>query len=98
MPDFLASCVAIVCIHTKSCREGIRTTSACCQVLEQRATLDTLEELQTASLVTTASFETDPFFEAVPELIQGNVSVHAFVLRLQAVLFPDSPTIAFTAC
>ena len=68
------------------------------QVLEQRAALDTLEELQTAPLVITAGFDTELFFDAVPALIQGQIPVHAFQVKLQAVLFSESPIVAFTAC
>ena len=68
------------------------------QVLEQRATLDTLQELQGSTLVTQAGFDTNLFFEVMPGLIQGQIPVHAFQMKLQAVLFPDAPIIACLGC
>ena len=68
------------------------------QVLEQRATLDTLEELRASPLVTTAGFDTEFFFDAVPTLIEGHIPVKAFQVQLQAVLFPDSPVLACLSC
>ena len=68
------------------------------QVLEQRAALDTLQELQAAPLVVAAAFDTQPIFQAVPGLIQGPaVPMPAFQTRLQASLFPGDRLIAFLA-
>lgn len=66
-------------------------------MLEQRAALDTLEELQHAPMVMTAGFDVDLFFDVMPGLMQSQIPVHAFQAKLQAVLFADSPLIAFMA-
>ena len=63
-------------------------------MLEARAELDSLEEIQRCPLVAARAGRYTSFFAAAPQLLHAPRSVAAFERALVGLLFPEAPLLA----